>query len=43
MTQKIKPLIVVSVTKKTNGRLVLNYTRPEKPSVNEKSGAKPPG
>lgn len=30
MTLRIKPAIIVSVTKKPNGRLVLNYTRPEK-------------
>ena len=29
MTLKLKPTVVFSVTKKTNGRLVLNYTRPE--------------
>jgi hypothetical protein len=29
MTLKLKPVVVFSVTKKPDGRLVLNYTRPE--------------
>ena len=31
MTLRVRPVIVVSVTKKPNGQLVLNYTRPELP------------
>ena len=29
MTLRLKPIVVFSVTKKPDGRLVLNYTRPE--------------
>jgi hypothetical protein len=29
MTLRVKPVIIVSVTKKANGQLILNYTRPE--------------
>lgn len=29
MTLRARPLVVVSVTKKPDGRLMLNYSRPE--------------
>ena len=35
MTLRVKPPITVSVTKKANGRLILNYTRPERTFVSE--------
>ncbi len=38
MTVRVKPVIVVSVTKKPNGRLVLNYTRPQLPVLNDRRG-----
>jgi len=33
MTLRTKPMLIVSVTKKPDGRLVLNYTRPETAAV----------
>ena len=38
MTVRVKPVIVVSVPKKANGRLVLNYTRPELPVLKDRKG-----
>jgi hypothetical protein len=33
MTIRAKPTIVLSVTKKPNGRLILNYTNPSKIAI----------
>ncbi len=41
MTLRVKPVITVSVTKKANGRLILNYTRPERTFVSECQDVQP--